>query len=68
MNVYEIFRTIVRKSGAELKFVAHIKSVVDNMLGDEDNSIDDVPDSMLKEYIDMKFGGDWAKAVFELFG
>lgn len=60
---YVGFREVIKMARVESAVVNDAKSIVDNMLGEEDNKIDDVPDSMLEEYFDIKFGGDEKKAI-----
>lgn len=56
VNEYEAFREIIQLQGNEWE-------VVDDMVGDEDEEITDVPDSVMKEYFDKKFNGSWIEAV-----
>lgn len=62
-ELYIEFCEIIKSAGMESAFVAHIKNAVEHNLGDEHNSIDDIPFEMLKEYFDLKFGGNILKAV-----
>lgn len=60
---YEAFREIVQLQGNEWDVVQDMIENVDNMLDPDEEEINNVPDSMMKEYFDKKFNGSWIESI-----